>query len=79
MPRSTITSKGQITLPKVVREALGVGPGDRVAFLIRDDGTVTVEPETVELRTLRGVLKSRTRGVSIDDMNAAIRKAGSKQ
>ena len=79
MPRSTVTSKGQITLPKVVREALGVRPGDRVAFLIRDDGTVTVEAETVDLQAMRGVLKPATRGVTIDDMNAAIRKGGSRR
>jgi AbrB family looped-hinge helix DNA binding protein len=77
--RSTITTKGQITLPKAVREVLGVGPGDRVAFLIRDDGTVTVEAEAVDLRTLRGVLKPAAHGVTVDDMNATIRRAGSKR
>ena len=37
MVESTITSKGQTTLPKPVREALGVKPGDRVRYLIIGD------------------------------------------
>ena len=56
MARSTITGKGQITLPKAVREALGVGYGDRVAFHIHEDGTVTIEAETVDVRSLRGAI-----------------------
>ena len=34
---STITDKGQTTVPKAVRDALGVGPGDRIAFLMQGD------------------------------------------
>ena len=58
MPSSTLTSKGQITIPKEVREALGIQAGDRVAFVVRDD-VVELRPETVDLRTLYGVLKRR--------------------
>ncbi|MGI8619006.1 MAG: AbrB/MazE/SpoVT family DNA-binding domain-containing protein [Gemmatimonadaceae bacterium] len=76
MPRAKLTSKGQITVPKPVREALGIHPGDRVNFRVREDGTITVEAETVDLRSLRGVLRPRVRGVSIEDMNDAIRLAG---
>jgi len=76
MPRAKLTSKGQITIPKPVRDALGINPGDRVNFRVREDGTITVEAETVDLRSLRGVLRPGVRGVSIDDMNAAIGPAG---
>lgn len=38
-----LTSKGQMTLPKDVRDALGVGPGDQVRFRINDDGSVRIE------------------------------------
>ena len=72
MPSASITSKGQITLPKAVREALGVGTGDRVAFRIHEDGRVEVEPETVDLMSLRGVLRPAVRGVTLEDMEAAI-------
>jgi len=79
MPRSTLSSKGQITVPKVVREALAVHPGDTLAFLIHDDGTVTVEAETVDLLKLRGVVKPSKRGVTVEAMNEAIRRAAAAQ
>lgn len=79
MTSSRITSKGQITVPKAVRETLGVEPGDRIAFRVQDDGSVVVEPETVDLRTLRGVLKPRRRGVSVEDMGAAVREQAAKR
>jgi antitoxin PrlF len=72
MASSKITSKGQVTVPKAIRDALGVGPGDRLAFRIEEDGRVLVEPETVDLRTLRGVLKPRRRGVDVEEMAAAV-------
>ena len=43
MPSSTLTSKGQITLPKEVREHLHVSAGDRLDFLIDDDGQVLIQ------------------------------------
>ena len=79
MPTATVTSKGQITIPREVRQALGLRPGDRVAFRLRDDGTVAVEPETVDVRTLRGSLKSRVHGVSVADMDRAIRRAAARR
>lgn len=39
---ATITSKGQVTIPKPVRDALGVGPGHAVEFTLRPDGQVVV-------------------------------------
>jgi AbrB family looped-hinge helix DNA binding protein len=71
MPTATVTSKGQITIPKAVREALGLEPGDRVAFRLLDNAAM-VEPETVDLKELFGSLHTRVKGVSVDDMEAAI-------
>lgn len=39
---ATVTSKGQITIPVEVRRHLGVNAGDRVAFMLADDGSVRV-------------------------------------
>lgn len=69
-----MTSKGQITVPKEVRDYLGVGPGDRLDFQIRDGGAVLVESETVDLRNLRGALKRRGPRVSLAEMERAIRR-----
>ena len=78
MPSATLTSKGQITVPKEIREHLGVEPGDRLNFSIGREGDVTVEPETVDLRSLRGMLKSK-RHVSLEDMEKAIRRGASRR
>ncbi|MEK6318826.1 MAG: type II toxin-antitoxin system PrlF family antitoxin [Burkholderia gladioli] len=45
---ATITSKGQITLPKPIRQALGVDTGGKVAFDLHDDGHVTVSRAEAE-------------------------------
>ncbi len=72
MSGAKLTSKGQITVPKVVREALALHAGDRIRFVIHEDRTVTVEADTIDLQSLRGAVKSGGRRVSIDDMNHAI-------
>ena len=76
MPSATLTSKGQITIPKEIRDHLGIEPGDRLNFSIGSKGDVTVEPETVDIRSLRGVLKSN-RHVTLQDMEKAIRRGAS--
>ena len=73
MPTATVTTKGQITIPKEIRERLGVETGDRVNFLVQDDGTVIVEPVTAHVRDLGGLLhRPRQRPVSIKGMEEGI-------
>ena len=79
MESTTLTEEGKITLPKPVLDALGVHPGDRVAFRIREDGTVVLEAETTEIGELRGILKPKIRGVSVEDMSEAVRQAASER
>ena len=57
MPTATITSKGRITLPKSVRERLRVDPGDRVDFVVNEEGEVVLRPLRSDIRELRGMLK----------------------
>jgi AbrB family looped-hinge helix DNA binding protein len=78
MPSTTVTTKGQVTIPKAVRDELGLKEGDRVAFRVLEDGTVIVEPETIDLSELRGVFKPKKKGVSIADMDEAIREKAVK-
>ena len=75
MSTATVTSKGQITVPKDIRELLGLRVGDRIVFRPKEDGSVVVEPETVDIRSLRGCLKSRVKGVSVEKMNKGIVEA----
>lgn len=78
MPSATVTSKGQITVPKEIRAHLGVEPGDRLSFQIGSGGEVVVEPETVDIRSLRGRLKRQGRRVSLRDMELAIRRGAAR-
>jgi len=78
MPVSTLTTKGQITIPKAIREALGLRPGHRVVFRLLEDGGVVLEPETVDVRTLRGCLTPGRKGVTVEDMDETIRAAGAR-
>jgi antitoxin PrlF len=79
MAVATLTSKGQITIPKQVRDALSLQAGDRVSFLVRDDGVVELRAETTDLKDLFGILRPARRGVTVEEMNEAIRRAGSKR
>jgi AbrB family looped-hinge helix DNA binding protein len=79
MPSSTISSKGQITIPKEIREALRVDSGDRVLFIIRADGVVELRPETVDLLDLVGILEpSDGRRATIEQINDAVRGGAAK-
>lgn len=57
MAIATVTSKGQITLPKEVREHLHLTEGDRVEFVIEGEGTVQVRPLAGSVRGLFGCLR----------------------
>jgi AbrB family looped-hinge helix DNA binding protein len=70
-----LTSKGQLTLPKPIRDRLRLAAGDRVDFVVKDDGTVVLRPVTVDVRDLRGLLERKGRKpLSIEAMNAVIRR-----
>lgn len=74
MPTATVTSKGQITIPKEVRDALGLDTGHRVSFVLRENGVVEMHPENVDLMSLSGIFKPAVKGVTIADMKEAVRK-----
>ena len=80
MPSAKMTSKGQITLPREVRERLGVEAGDRVDFVFRPSGEIVVEPATVNLLQLRGMLRRRGKKVvSLEAMQEAIEQGASRK
>jgi antitoxin PrlF len=56
MTHSTVTSKGQTTIPEKIRKALGIKPGDRLEYEVEGErATIRVHPG---LRSLKGVLAS---------------------
>jgi AbrB family looped-hinge helix DNA binding protein len=59
---STITSKGQVTIPAEVRRRLGVGDRDKIAFILEDSGEVRLTvPHYPTIQSLRGVAGSLPR------------------
>jgi antitoxin PrlF len=76
MTSATLTSKGQTTIPKEIREHLKLRTGDKVDFVIEPDGRVTLRPANVDIRRLDGLLAGRYKGraLSVDDMDQMIGK-----
>jgi len=68
---SAITVKGQATIPKPIREHLGLQPGDRVKFFVHPDGSVVLLPK-ISASAVRGMVKSRSRrSVTTEQMTIA--------
>ena len=73
MPTATLTTKGQVTIPKEVREHLGIDTGDRLSFVVQEDGSVMVKPLTRHVRELAGLLRRPgQRPVPINQMDVGI-------
>lgn len=78
MSTSTVTSKGQITLPRDVRQALGLGVGDKVDFVAVDGGFKLVVLRK-DVRGLKGRFAGRVdHPVSIEDMDDAIARSAAE-
>ena len=67
---AAITTKGQATIPKAIREHLRLKPGDRVKFFVHPDGTVVLLPKR-PAAVLRGIIKARRQPVTLDEMHEA--------
>lgn len=72
MATSTITTKGQVTIPKAVREHLRLAAGDKVEFVVEADGSVRVRAIEHSALALSGYLRHRGRAVSVREMDVAI-------
>ena len=73
MSGATLTSKGQITIPKDVRERLGIDTGDRVEFIEMEPGVFKILPVTHDITELKGIIAKPKESVSLQDMEAAIK------
>lgn len=73
MPTSTLTSKGQTTIPKRVREFLRVESGDRLEFIIEREGRVVLRAASADITALDGLLDRSDRPpVSADAMDETV-------
>lgn len=80
MPTATVTSKGQITIPKEIREHLQVHPGDSVDFVVLEDGRVVLKQATLEIQALEGFLhRPGMKRIAVHEMKQIIRRRGAGQ
>jgi AbrB family looped-hinge helix DNA binding protein len=71
MSIATMTSKGQTTIPKDIREAMGLKPKDQVSFTLMPDGAVIMRAKTRSIGELYGALHEPGRApVALHDMKA---------
>ena len=73
--QATITAKGQVTVPKPIRDRLKLKPGDRVDFVLDSGDEVRVVPVTASVRQLKGMVPKPRKPVTLEQMDDAIAKA----
>lgn len=79
MSESTISSKGQVTIPKAIRLRMHLKTGDRLRFVVEADGSVRLAAATRDVSTLRDILPRPTRRATLDEMQSAIRRRAAKR
>lgn len=79
MPSSTMTSKGQITIPKDIRDDLGLEAGSTVLFVKVADRSYRMVARTGRMQNLAGILKRENqRALTIDEINEGIAEAAAE-
>jgi AbrB family looped-hinge helix DNA binding protein len=79
MPSASLTSRGQVTVPKVIRELLKVKTGDRLDFVIEGD-RIVLHHETRDLRSLRSLLQRPGRkSISLEKIDVAVARFHSRR
>lgn len=77
MATATLTSKGQLVIPKPIRDYLNLHAGDTLDFMVQENGEVLMRPAIEDVRNLKGVLyKPGRKPVALDAMHQAIRQRG---
>jgi AbrB family looped-hinge helix DNA binding protein len=79
MSESTISSKGQVTIPKAIRMRMHLKAGDRLRFVVEADGSVRLAAATRDVSTLRDILPRPKRRATVDDMQSVIRRRAAKR
>ena len=76
---ATLTSKGQITVPKSIRDHLHISTGDKVDFRVNHNGTVELVPIGHSVDDVFGCLSSKVKtNLTIEEMNSTIASRFSK-
>ena len=78
MSLAFLTSKGQVTIPKDIRQYLQIEPGDKLEFVVEERGKVIIEPKTLDVTEIYGIVKSK-KSVTLAQMNEAIKKKATRK
>ncbi len=74
MTIATLTSKGQVTIPKKIRDSLKLNSGDKIDFIISNNMDVVIKPVHKKVDDLFGKLHNPNRkSISVVEMNNAIK------
>jgi AbrB family looped-hinge helix DNA binding protein len=79
MPSSTVTSKGQLTVPAEIRRRLGIKPGTKVDFYPLPGGTITMVPRTRSAAELAGMLGPTDVRLTVEEMDDSIAAAAARR
>ena len=77
--QATMTSKGQVTVPKPIRDKLHLEPGDRIDFMLDENGGVRVVPVTASVTQLKGMVPAPELPVGLAEMDEAIARAATRK
>ena len=75
MPIATMTSKGQTTIPKEIRDHLNLKPGDQISYTVEDGGRVVLRAKNLHPSVLQEILPGPHKALSLDDIDDAIARA----
>jgi antitoxin PrlF len=78
METATLTCKGQLTLPKAVRDKLHLRTGDRLRVEVTEDGRIVLQPATVDVLELKGMLPTPAKPLGLADIERIIRERARK-
>ncbi len=70
--QATLTSKGQMTFPKKIRDQLGLEAGDKLEFTITKNGQLLIIPMKSSVKKLKGMLPKPKKPISLEEMESAI-------
>lgn len=73
--QSTMTTKGQVTVPKVIRDKLRLKPGDKIDFVLEVSGELRVTPVTASVKQLKGMVPRPKKPVTLEQMDDAVARA----
>ncbi len=73
MSTATMTTKGQVTIPKKIREALSLKAGDKIEIIVTENKEAIIRPISKSVEEVFGMLYNvDQKTISVDEMNQAI-------